>query len=259
MDKKKLIYILSAIMGVMILFVVVIALVSSCSNKTLSYDKIETQLKTAAASYFKANESALPSEEGTSVTVDASTLTSGGYMKELSEMTEKGVSCSAKVIVTKNGNRYLYSPMLNCGEKYKTSKLVDVVMKDNQVTSSGSGLYKQDSIYVFKGEFVNNYVQLDNNLWRIIDIDADGYARLLYTGKTAEEVYVWDDRYNVDKKENLGINDYSVSRIKDILIFEQNPFCISAIDSFNNKNTIMCISSKIFRLFIRFIFLSIKT
>lgn len=217
MDKKKMIYILSAVMGVMIIFIVIIALVSSCSNKKLSYEKIETQLKTAATSYFN-NNSSLPNEEGNSVTVDASTLVSGGYMKELSEMVEEGVNCSAKVIVTKNGDNYLYSPILNCGDKYQTRKLSDVIMKDNPVTTTGAGLYQVNGMYVFKGEIVNNYVQLDSNLWRILDIDSDGYARLIYAGKNTEEVYVWDDRYNIDEDENVGINDYSVSRMKDTLI-----------------------------------------
>lgn len=218
MDKKKIIYILSGIMGIMVLFIVVVALISSCTNKTMSYEKIEAQLKIAATSYFKDNSSSLPSEEGASVTVDAGTLTSGGYMKALSEMAEEGVSCSAKVNVTKNGDNYLYSPMLNCGDKYQTKKLVDVVMKDNEVTTTGAGLYKEDNIYVFKGEYVNNNVELDGNLWRILDIDSEGYARLIYAGKNTEETYIWDDRYNIDKDENVGINDYSVSRMKDTLI-----------------------------------------
>ena len=218
MDKKKLIYIMSGIMGVMIIFIVIIALVNSCSNKTLSYEKIETTLTTAATSYFKDNNSSLPSEEGASVTVEANTLTSGGYMKELSEIVEEGVSCSAKVIVTKNGTNYWYSPVLNCGDKYQTNKMIDVIMGDNSVTTTGAGLYKTGDMYVFKGEIVNNYIQLDGNLWRILDINSEGYARLIYAGKNTEETYVWDDRYNINEEENVGINDYSVSRMKDTLI-----------------------------------------
>ena len=226
MDKRKLIYILSVVMGIMVLFIVIIALVSSCSNKTLSYDKIENTLKTAALSYFEDNGSSLPNEESASVTIDSNTLTTGGYMKNLSELVEEGASCSAKVIVTKNGDNYLYSPILNCGDKYLTTKLIDIIMKDNQVTTTGAGLYKIDNLYVFKGEYINNYIQLDSNLWRIIDIDAEGYARLIYAGKNTENTYVWDDRYNIDKGENVGINDYSVSRIKDTLI---------ALDNNNNN------------------------
>ena len=218
MDKKKMIYILSGIMSIMIIFIVIIALVSSCSNRTLSYEKIETTLKTAATSYFKDNSSSLPNEEGSSVTVDAGTLTSGGYMKELSELVEEGVSCSAKVIVTKNRDNYLYSPILSCGDKHQTQKVIDVIMKDNQVVTKGAGLYKTGDMYVFRGEVVNNYIQLDGNLWRILDIDSEGYARLIYAGKNTEEVYVWDDRYNIDSEENVGINNYSVSRMKDTLI-----------------------------------------
>lgn len=218
MDKKKLIYIMGGLMGVMILFIVVIATVSSCSNKKQSYEKIESTLTNAAISYFNDNSSSLPNSESASVTVEAGTLSSGGYMKELSKMVEEGVSCSAKVIVTKSGDNYLYSPVLNCGDNYKTNKLSDVVMGNNPVTTTGAGLYKSEDLYVFKGEFINNYVELDKKLWRILDIDSEGYARLIYAGPSTEETYVWDDRYNVDTKESVGINDYSVSRIKDTLL-----------------------------------------
>lgn len=218
MDKKKLIYIMSGVMGVMILFIVIIALISSCSNKKMSYEKVENILKTAASTYFQNSESTLPTEEGASVTVDANALSTGGYMKPLSELVEEGISCSAKVVVTKNGNEYLYSPVLNCGDKYQTNKIIDVIMSNNPVVTTGAGLYKQNDVYVFKGEYVNNHVELSGNLWRIIDVDSEGYARLIYAGKNTEDVYVWDDRYNIDKEENVGINDYSVSRIKDVLL-----------------------------------------
>lgn len=218
MDKKKLIYIMSGITGVMILLIVIIALISSCSNKKMSYDKLENTLKTAATSYFDNSEVTLPTEEGGSVIVDDNSLTTGGYMKPLSDLVEEGMSCTANVIVTKNGNNYLYSPILNCGDVYQTHKMIDVVMGNNPIVTTGVGLYKQNDMYVFKGEYVNNYVELSGNLWRIIDIDSEGYARLIYAGKNTEEVYVWDDRYNIDKEENVGINDYSISRIKEVLL-----------------------------------------
>lgn len=222
MDKKKLIYILTGIMGGIIVIIGIIALISSLtSNKTLSYEKIEVELEKAAISYFESNSSSLPTKEGASTTVEASTLTSGGHMKELSEMVKEGVSCSAKVIVTKNGDNYLYSPILNCGDKYGVSKLVDVVMKNNSVVTEKDGLYKDEDIYVFRGEYVNNYVSIDGKLWRIIDIDSEGYARLIYTDKNTEDSFVWDDRYNVDVEEKVGINNYEVSRIYETLNSEE--------------------------------------
>ena len=217
MDKKKLIYILSAVAGVMVIFIVIIAIVSSSSRKVLSYSKIEERLKNAAVSYFSDNELALPNNEGGSTTIDASTLADGGYMKQLSELVKEGVTCSGKVIVTKNKDQYLYSPILNCGDEFRTEKFADVVLKDNPVATSGDGLYQDGDIYLFRGEEVYNYVQLDSSLWRIIDIDSDGYARLIYVGKSTEETYQWDDRYNIEADDYVGINDYSVSRIKQTL------------------------------------------
>ena len=217
MDKKKLMYIFGGIMGVMVVIILIIAIVSAIGGRKLSFEKIENKMISAAESYFNTNENSLPQEEGKSVTVDTSTLVNGKYMKQLSDMVEKGVDCTGKVVVTKNGSRYLYSPILSCGENYQTKKLVDVVTTNNPITTSGDGLYIFGEVSKFKGEYVNNYVQIDGFLWRILDIDSEGYMRLIYAGKAMEETYVWDDRYNIDRDENAGINNYDVSRIKETM------------------------------------------
>lgn len=217
MDKKKLIYILSGIMGGIILLIVIIFIIMGVSNKTVSYENIEKRLKTAAISYMNANENLLPKEESGSITIDADTLENGKYIKPLSKMVQEGVSCSAKVIVTKNGSNYLYSPILNCGEAYKTEKFATRILSDNVTKESGDGLYTEGENYRFRGEYVDNYVSLDGKLWRIIDIDKDGYARIIYVDKESEDTYVWDDRYNIDIDNYYGINNYSVSRIKETL------------------------------------------
>lgn len=227
-DKKKLIYILSGILGGIIILLTIIFIVIGISGKKLSFENIESRLKLGAEKYFLDNESSLPKEEGSSVTVDATTLESGNYIKPISKMVKEGVSCSAKVIVTKNGNNYLYSPMLNCGESYKTVKLVTKVLSDNAVKETGDGLYKNGEKYIFRGEYVNNYVSLDGKVWRIIDIDEDGYARIIYADKNTEDTYIWDDRYNVEVEDYIGINDYSVSRIKEKLdILEEDNKLVS--------------------------------
>ena len=217
MDKKKLIYILSGVMGGIILLIVIIFIIMSVSNKTVSYENIEKRLKTATVSYLNANESLLPKEESGSITIDADTLESEKYIKPISKMVKEGVSCSAKVIVTKNGDNYLYSPILNCGEIYKTEKFATRLLSDNVTKESGDGLYAEGENYRFKGEYVDNYVSLDGKLWRIIDIDKDGYARIIYVDKESEETYIWDDRYNIDVDNYYGINNYPVSRIKETL------------------------------------------
>lgn len=222
MDKKKLIYILTGIMGVMIVVIVIVAIVSSINGKKLSYSGVEDKIADAAQRYYAKNENLLPQAEGASVTVDTSTLVNEGYLKQVSDMVPDGADCTGKAVVTKNGTRYLYSAMLNCGDKYKTQTLVDVVTNNSPVTTSGDGLYVVGNVSKFKGEVINNYVKIDELLWRILDIDSEGYMRLIYADKTMEETYVWDDRYNIDKKENVGINNYEVSRIKDSLLSLEN-------------------------------------
>ncbi|MBE6151971.1 MAG: hypothetical protein E7165_01490 [Firmicutes bacterium] len=220
MEKKKLFYVLTAVMGTMILIIVIFAIISAVGGKRLSYDKIEDKMSSAAKNYFEDNVSSLPKEEGQSVTVDTSTLVNGKYLKQLSDMAKKGVDCTGKVIVTKNGDRYLYSPMLNCGSEYKTQKLIDVVTTNNPLVISGDGLYSYGEVSKFKGDYINNYVKIDNYLWRILDIDSEGYMRLIYADKQTkemEETYVWDNRYNIDKDSNSGINNYEVSRIKETM------------------------------------------
>lgn len=217
MDKKKLIYILTGIMGLMILVIIIVAIISSIGGKKMSYSEIESKMEKAAQNYFKDNAGSLPNKDGKSVTVDSSTLVNGGYLSQLSDMVKDDVDCSGKVIVSKNGINYLYSAMLSCGDKYQTNRLVDVVTKNNEIVTSGDGLYIVGDVRKFKGEYIDNYVKIDNYLWRILDIDSEGYMRLVYADKTQEETYVWDDRYNIDRKESIGINDYSISRIKETM------------------------------------------
>lgn len=218
MDKKKLIYILSGIMGGIILLIVVISIILGVSNKKTSYENIEKRLRTAAQSYLSANENLFPKEESGSIIIEGDTLENGKYIKPISKMVKEGISCSAKVIVTKNGGNYLYSPILNCGEDYKTEKFSTKLLSDNVTKESGDGLYADGENYRFKGEYVNNYVSLDGKLWRIIDIDKDGYARIIYVDKEFEDTYVWDDRYNIDVDNYYGINNYPMSRVKETLL-----------------------------------------
>lgn len=222
MEKRKLIYVLTGVMGIVIIFILVVSLINSCGKRKSSFEKVESNMKKAAQQYLKDNANLLPIENNESITIDSSTLVNGKYMDQLSDMVKDGVDCSGKVIITKNGTKYLYSPILNCGAEYQTKKLVDVVKSDNPTVTSGDGLYLVEGGSRFKGEYVNNYVKIGNLLWRIIDIDSDGFIRLLYVDKSTENLYVWDDRYNVDREENAGINNYEVSRIKESLISAEN-------------------------------------
>ena len=170
----------------------------------------------AAKSYFADNPESLPKKETQIVEIEASTLALAGKMKDLSEYTKKGVTCTGKVSVSKSGEEYIYTPSLNCGDAYSDKTIAAAVKEDSKVVTSGYGLYKMNNGLVFRGEMVNNYVKINEELWRIVKIDSNNNAYLIkeeYAGYSA----AWDDRYNNEVKYNIGINNYSTSRIKEYL------------------------------------------
>ncbi len=168
--KSKMIKFMGIILLITILLLVILFIVSSMSPKVYKYSDIETILKNAAKGYFKAHPESLPQNEGSIIEIDSSNLVAEGRMKELSEYTKEGVVCTGTVQVEKAGNDYLYTPYLNCGEEYATVELYKKLTDGANIVTAGYGLYASNGSYVYKGEDVNNYIQLDNNLWRIVKI-----------------------------------------------------------------------------------------
>lgn len=212
--KKKLLFLGAIIIaGVVVLFLVLF-LLSSFTKKEYTYDQIEEIMRNAAVEYFKDHPGKLPENENQRVEIDVSTLAASEYMKEMSEYTGDTISCSGKVTVQTNGSDYLYTPRLECGDEYTTKSLKEVVLED--VVTEGYGLYQVGDSYVYRGETVNNYVQLDLSLWRIVKVTSSGQFMLIHSGDSISSVS-WDDRYNSQLGYNTGINNYGNSRIRDSL------------------------------------------
>lgn len=202
------------IVGIIVLLFVVLSIASG--GNRYSYEKIEKIMTNAAKSYFADYPENLPKTESQIVEVETPTLVQAGKMKDLNEYTKKGVVCTGKVSVAKNGNDYTYTPDLNCGESYRSKTLANAIIDDSPVTTSGYGLYKLDDYYVFRGENVNNYVQLGDTIWRAVKLDTNRNVYLVtekYSGYSSS----WDDRYNTQTGYKTGINNYSTSRLKDFL------------------------------------------
>lgn len=215
-SRKKLYIVMCAIMGCTAILLLVLYIVSLVGGGSYEFEEIETILSDAAKSYFKTNPESLPQEDGYTVEIDSTNLVAAGNMKDLSEYTKDGVVCTGSVQVTKAGNDYIYTPILNCGDSYLTIKLSEKVLTDNDVVNSGDGLYSNDGNYTFRGENVNNYVQLENGLWRVVKVTSDDNVVLIHDSGVIS-YQPWDDRYNEDRLFEAGINNYSVSRIKDYL------------------------------------------
>ncbi|MBQ6497405.1 MAG: hypothetical protein IJI58_01665 [Bacilli bacterium] len=213
--KSKMMKFMGIILIITILLLVVLFILSYASPKTYTYEEIEEVLKKAAVSYFKDHPESLPQNEGSIIEIDSSNLVAEGKMKELSEYVKDDVTCTGTVQVELAGSKYLYTPYLNCGETYATVELYKKII-DNGVVSSGYGLYANRGSYVYKGEEVNNYVKLDNNLWRIVKITPNNNI-VLISNELVGYGNTWDDRYNENKTYEAGINQYSLSRIHDYL------------------------------------------
>ena len=209
------------LMGFIVIGVVVVGLflfiLSLFAKPVYTYNELEKELKKAAISYFKDFPESLPQEDGSIVEIDSSNLVTAKKMKDLSSYKLKNDAvCTGTVQVQKVDSSYVYTPYLNCGGDYATEELYKVIIKNNPTTNSGYGLYANNGNYIFRGEVVNNYLQLDKDLWRIVKITPNNELVLINaTGYSISQP--WDDRYNQSSNYNSGINNYETSRIKEYL------------------------------------------
>lgn len=209
--KKKLTKILIAIVSIFVLLFIILFIVQGCSNKKLSYEKLENKLVSASKKYLEEKE-LLPLNEAEIVSVYDSTLIENGYMKEYSEYTDD-TTCTGYVLVQKNNEFYNYMPYLSC-EEYETKTLKNEII--SQIVTKEDGIYEMNNDYVYRGEYVNNYFEFAGRLWRIIKLTEDGYLKLVSIEEEEREVR-WDDRYNIEVDRYYGINDFSKSRLKESL------------------------------------------
>ena len=221
--RSKSFKLLGGIMVVGIILIAILWIVSMLMPKSYEYEDIEAILKKAAIAYFKDYPDQLPQSEGAGVEIDHTNLVAAEKMKDLSKYLKEGVSCSAVVQVQKSGDDYLYTPYLNCGEEYTTMELYKAIINQGTVSQGQYGLYSMNGEYVYRGENVNNYVQLDEGLWRVVKVSNKNNV-VLVKDEEAGNGFPYDDRYNQDLEWKAGINSFSASRIKDdIEKMYQNP------------------------------------
>ena len=180
-----------------------------------SYTEIESIMLNAAQNHMRRHSGDLPDELNESVTLSVDDLVKEEEMKEISEYTkDSSLKCNGSVIVTNVNKSYRYTPILNCSDKYSTVKFIDYIKEKHPIVESGNGLYNLNEELVFRGDNVNNFLKLSGKMYRIVKFSSDE-AVIIFTDK--DEKVVWDTRYNVEKKGTYGINDYSVSQIRDYL------------------------------------------
>ena len=214
--KRRMVLLMGAVVG-FIVFLLLILFIASLlgGGGKYTYEDVEKVMKKAAELYFNDHTEYLPKNDGDIVEVNVNNLILDGRMRDLSEYLPDDV-CAGTVQVEKAGGEYLYTPFLNCGNNYLSKELFRKVVEDNPITTEGDGLYSYNSSYYFRGEVVNNYVQLENSLWRIVKIVNDGNL-VLINAKGIVYPKAWDNRFNEAKNYEAGLNTYNLSRIKEYL------------------------------------------
>lgn len=219
-DKKKL----YLVIGFFVAIVIILFGGAFIYNKFFykrSYTEIENIMVNASKKYLAKNKDRLPKNYNEVVTLSDSDLVGAEEMDTISEyLKDETSTCSGNITVTNINGKYRYVPILDCGTKYKTVTFIDYIKKMVPVKESGVGLYQLNDELVYRGDAPNNYIKFSGKTYRIVKFTGDS-AVIIYTEKTNN--VAWDDRYNTEKKMQMGINDYSVSRVKDTVdAFYQN-------------------------------------
>lgn len=215
--ENKLFKMLAIIIGVILLLVIIIVIVMALmGGRVATYQQLEDKLIVAAKSYYKNNSSMLPTTLGSTTEVSDVTLVEGKYIKSMDKLSPKGSVCSGKVVVKNVNNSYFYQAFVNCGDSYNTTVISDYVKSHTSVVTSGTGLYANNGNYVYRGEKPENYIKFANKLYRIVKINSDSTIDIINT--ESKNRVLWDNRYNLESRYEDGINNYSLSRIRDSLL-----------------------------------------
>lgn len=221
LDKRTLLYLGIGVGSVVILIVFLFILKLAVGGR-INSSQFESRLRKAAISYYEEYPDKLPKTSGNTIMISIDELVKNGNLKSIDKLLDKGLTCEGNVNVSNNNGYYLYQPVIKCSDDYETNLLYKKILEDNPVVTSGNGLYKVDDYHLFRGEDLNNYVSFSGMNFQIVRINSDNTIRLLLIDNI--DTTEWDDRYNTQKQDSVGKNDFSISRIKDVLngYFEGN-------------------------------------
>ena len=214
---KRMLIGMGVIVLIMILIILIASIIGKSKNSSLDYSGIENKIAEAAEKYYDKNKDLLPKDDGVELEISSDVLIQEGYLKELSSYQKnKDALCSAKVYVYKSGDFYGFTPYLDCGADYKTVLLYE---KLESIDSLVEVVENGDSYRVYTGDYAENYVKIDDTLWRIIKVSSSNEITLTQAefNKKTDISVVWDNRFNSEKGSSFGIGNYEVSIIRNSL------------------------------------------
>lgn len=144
------------------------------------------------------------------------------------------------------GWRFIYYYRLEKSPAKQNKSLVNVLIDSSNLVSSGSGLYKSNDEYIYKGQAENNYLLYSGYLWRIIKVNADNTIKLITDDLITSLVWNYDsnDYLNshvykwlnpVDEVSYSGIFYNSLDNASEVIV--SGKFCV---DKINDLNKLTC-------------------
>lgn len=121
----------------------------------------------------------------------------------------------------------IYNPKTENGEKQ--TLLSSSITANEKIVTEGSGLYKVGSNYEYKGNDVNNYLNFNNQIFRILRINQDGSVDAVYSGTSAE--LMWNSKYDQFNKSDVYdyLNNEFVKKLDKDKLANIN-YCGDAVD-----------------------------
>jgi hypothetical protein len=165
--RRRMFLFVGLILFIIFVIFIVTILMRTLVTTTYTYEDVEIVLRDAAIDYMRENPNRLPVDEEDVVVVNANSLISGEHMLPFDELLGEGSGCNGHVEVIRFEDGFRYIAHLNCASGFRTMELHRKI-GEMDIVETGTGLYNIDEELVFRGEHVNNFVLLDNSLWRIV-------------------------------------------------------------------------------------------
>lgn len=214
-------------LGGTVLIIIILVILNACSIGGYgSYTEIENSMTKAAKEYYSVNKNLLPTQNDGTVKVTISTLVESELLDDFNDPKDSSKKCSGYVEVTKIEEEYFYIPFLTCEGNYEPEYLYEKVKASGQ-DELGNGIYDVNGEFIYRGDDVDNYVQFENLLWRIIKVDSSNDVKMVLITKL-EGLYVWDDAYNPSKGTTSGdTSNYLITDIRKSLNDIYNSIIVS--------------------------------
>lgn len=85
---------------------------------------------------------------------------------------------------------YYYSKQ-NMKQKEEANTLNGLIVNNNKVVSEGDGLHRDEQGYYFKGKVTNNYLVINNQLFRVLRVNTDNSVKVV--GEYNVSSFMWGD------------------------------------------------------------------